>query len=105
MSAKELGGRTDRDAAGPAEVSHDGLIDDRGLLGALFENVPGLILAVGLDGRILFVNRAHLGTPVDQIVGHSLFEYPTSAADLQKLREAVARAAGGTPIDYETCLE
>src|SRR5262249_32844605 len=62
-------------------------------------------LAVGLDGRILFVNRAHLGTPVDQIVGHSLFEYPTSAADLQKLREAVARAAGGTPIDYETCLE
>jgi two-component system sensor histidine kinase TtrS len=81
------------------------LIDDRDQLRALLANVPALILTVGLDGRILFANRSHLGTPIEQIVGHSLFEYPASADDLQKLRDAVARAATGTSVDYETCLE
>ena len=106
MSAKELGRRTDPDGWSGADAA-DGevLIDERDQLRALLVNVPALILTVALDGRILFVNRPHLGTPVDQIVGHSLFEYPASAGDLQKLRDAVAGAATGTPVDYETCLE
>jgi two-component system sensor histidine kinase TtrS len=98
MSARNV----DRPAARePSGALDQALIDHGDQLRALLDNVPALILTIDLDGRIVFVNRPHLGIGGEQIVGHSLFEYPATAEEQHAVRDAFTRAAHtGTAVDY-----
>jgi PAS domain S-box-containing protein len=97
QAAKEVRGQQRRDNAA---------IDNDDQLRALLDYVPALILTIALDGRILLVNRPHLGIGIDQIAGHSLFEYTATATEQHSVYDAFARCVRTEmAVDCETSLE
>jgi PAS domain S-box-containing protein len=104
MSATNPSQPIDDEVADAAEAA--ALVPHQNHLRTLLENVPALVLTVDPDGRIVFVNRPHLGFTVEQLVGRSLFDYPAPAEQLAVVREAFARAvASGSGVDYETHVD
>jgi PAS domain S-box-containing protein len=105
MSARNLDSTATREQPDAGDALDGACIDHRDQLRALLDNVPALILTIDLDGRIVFANRPHLGIGVEQIVGHSLFDYPASAQEQQTVHDAFTRAARtGAAVDYEVSI-
>lgn len=108
MSAEEFVEPSVRDAETSAEAAPGVLpiVDPQAQLRALLDHVPALVLTVALDGRIVFVNRPHLGIGVEDIIGRNLFDFPAPAEERQKVRDAFAEVVRtGIGLDYESVLE
>jgi PAS domain S-box-containing protein len=107
MSAEEFVDPSVRDAETTGDAAPDvSPIDPQDQLRALLDHVPALVMTLALDGRILFVNRPHLGIPVEDIIGRSLFDFPAPAEERQKVRDAFAEVVRtGSGLDYESFLE
>jgi PAS domain S-box-containing protein len=65
------------------------------------ENAPDFILMIDLQGQILFLNRSSPGWELEQIVGHSIYDFalPEYRAVLQGAFDQVLRS--GKVVSYE----
>ena len=72
----------------------------------IFEHIPLQILELGLDGRILYMNKTFTGKTRDEVVGTSIYDHAPAkdVSHLQKVYAEVARTGEARYVESSVIL-